>query len=72
MVGTGTVNAQTSERVDGRRWQVRLWELVGARPGEGKNGADGGIDRRICFHAGDGTTRQIRLDFSADDEGEPL
>ena len=39
--------------------------LVGARPAEGKKGADQGIDGRIYFHEGDGTTQQIILSVKA-------
>lgn len=48
-------------------YQFQWWALglVGARPAEGKKGADHGIDGRIYFHEGDGTTRQIILSVKA-------
>lgn len=44
-------------------YQFQWWALglVGARPAEGKKGADKGIDGRIYFHEGKGDTRQIIL-----------
>lgn len=45
-------------------YQFQWWALglVGARPAEGKKGADQGIDGRIYFHEGDtGQTKQIVL-----------
>jgi adenine specific DNA methylase Mod len=44
-------------------YQFQWWALglVGARPAEGKKGADKGIDGRIYFHEGDGSTRQVIL-----------
>ena len=45
-------------------YQFQWWALglVGARPAEGKKGADQGIDGRICFHDGHtGKTKQIVL-----------
>ena len=49
------------------QYQFQWWALglVGARPAEGKKGADQGIDGRIYFHEGDGTTRQIILSVKA-------
>lgn len=48
-------------------YQFQWWALglVGARPVEGKKGADKGIDGRIYFHEGDGKTRQIILSVKA-------
>lgn len=49
-------------------YQFQAWALglVGARPaGEIKKGADKGIDGRIYFHEGDGSTRQIILSVKA-------
>ncbi len=48
-------------------YQFQWWALglVGARPAEGKKGADQGIDGRIYFHEGDGTTRRIILSVKA-------
>lgn len=48
-------------------YQFQWWALglVGARPAEGKKGADLGIDGRIYFHDGDGTTRQVILSVKA-------
>lgn len=48
-------------------YQFQWWALglVGARPAEGKKGADQGIDGRIYFHEGDGTTRQVILSVKA-------
>lgn len=48
-------------------YQFQWWALglVGARPAEGKKGADQGIDGRIYFHEGDGTTRQIIMSVKA-------
>ena len=48
-------------------YQFQWWALglVGARPAKGKKGADQGIDGRIYFHEGDGTTRQIILSVKA-------
>ena len=48
-------------------YQFQWWALglVGARPVEEKKGADKGIDGRICFHVGDGKTRQIILSVKA-------
>ena len=40
--------------------------MVGARPAEGKKGADQGIDGRIYFHDGDtGKTKQIVISVKA-------
>lgn len=49
------------------QYQFQWWALglVGARPAEGKKGADKGIDGRIYFHEGDGTTRQVILSVKA-------
>ena len=49
------------------QYQFQWWALglVGARPAEGKKGADKGIDGRIYFHEGDGTTRQIVISVKA-------
>ena len=49
------------------QYQFQWWALglVGARPTEGKKGADKGIDGRIYFHEGDGTTRQVILSVKA-------
>jgi len=43
-----------------RPYQFQWWALglVGARPVEGKKGADKGIDGRLYFHVGDSTTTQ--------------
>jgi hypothetical protein len=48
-------------------YQFQWWALglVGARPAEGKKGADQGIDGRIYFHEGDGSTRQVILSVKA-------
>ena len=48
-------------------YQFQWWALglVDARPAEGKKGADQGIDGRIYFHEGDGTTRQVILSVKA-------
>jgi DNA modification methylase len=49
-------------------YQFQWWALglVGARPVEGKKGADKGIDGRIFFHEGDTTkTKQIILSVKA-------
>ena len=49
-------------------YQFQWWTLglVGARPAEGKKGADQGIDGRIYFHDGDtGKTKQIVLSVKA-------
>jgi hypothetical protein len=50
-------------------YQFQWWALglVGARPAEGKKGADQGIDGRIYFHEGDAdnTTKQIILSVKA-------
>lgn len=49
-------------------YQFQWWALglVGARPTEGKKGADQGIDGRIYFHEGDtGKTKQIILSVKA-------
>ena len=49
-------------------YQFQWWALglVGARPVEGKKGADKGIDGRIYFHEGDkGKTKQIILSVKA-------
>jgi site-specific DNA-methyltransferase (adenine-specific) len=49
-------------------YQFQWWALglVGARPVEGKKGADKGIDGRIYFHEGDTTkTKQIILSVKA-------
>ena len=50
------------------QYQFQWWALglVGARPAEGKKGADQGIDGRIYFHDGDtGKTKQIVLSVKA-------
>ena len=49
-------------------YQFQWWALglVGARPAEGKKGADQGIDGRIYFHDGDSTkTKQIVISVKA-------
>jgi len=49
-------------------YQFQWWALglVGARPAEGKKGADKGIDGRIYFHDGDtGKTKQVILSVKA-------
>ena len=49
-------------------YQFQWWALglVGARPADGKKGADQGIDGRIYFHDGDtGKTKQIVLSVKA-------
>jgi DNA modification methylase len=50
-------------------YQFQWWALglVGARPADGKKGADQGIDGRIYFHEGDtgATTKQIILSVKA-------
>jgi len=48
-------------------YQFQWWALglVGARPAEGKKGADQGIDGRIYFHEGTGKTKQIILSVKA-------
>lgn len=49
-------------------YQFQWWALglVGARPAEGKKGADKGIDGRIYFHEGNaGKTKQIILSVKA-------
>jgi DNA modification methylase len=48
-------------------YQFQWWALglVGARPAEGKKGADKGIDGRIYFHENGGTTRQVILSVKA-------
>ena len=49
-------------------YQFQWWALglLGARPAEGKKGADQGIDGRIYFHDGDtGKTKQIVLSVKA-------
>ena len=49
-------------------YQFQWWALglVGARPADGKKGADQGIDGRIYFHDGDtGKTKQIILSVKA-------
>lgn len=48
-------------------YQFQWWALglVAARPVEEKKGADKGVDGRIYFHVGDGTTRQIVLSVKA-------
>ena len=49
-------------------YQFQWWALglVGARPAEGKKGADQGIDGRIYFHDGDtGKTKQIVISIKA-------
>ena len=50
------------------QYQFQWWALglVGARPAEGKKGADQGIDGRIYFHEGDtAKTKQIILSVKA-------
>ena len=49
-------------------YQFQWWALglIGARPAEGKKGADQGIDGRIYFHEGDtGKTKQIVISVKA-------
>ena len=49
-------------------YQFQWWALglVGARPAEGKKGADQGIDGRIYFHEGDtAKTKQVILSVKA-------
>ena len=51
---------------DPYQFQWRALGLVGARPVEGKKGADHGIDGRIYFHEGDSAkTKQIILSVKA-------
>ena len=52
-------------------YQFQWWALglVGARPAEGKKGADQGIDGRIYFHDGDtGKTKQIVISVNRRDK----
>ena len=58
-------DAQALAQSDPYQFQWWALGLVGARPTEGKKGADKGIDGRIYFHEGDGTTRQIILSVKA-------
>jgi len=48
-------------------YQFQWWALglVGARPAEGKKGADQGIDGRIYFHEGTGKTKQVIFSVKA-------
>ena len=52
---------------DADPYQFQWWALglIGARPTEGKKGADKGIDGRIYFHEGSGPTRQIVISVKA-------
>jgi hypothetical protein len=58
-------DAETLAESDPYQFQWWALGLVGARPTEQKKGADKGIDGRIYFHEGDGTTRQIILSVKA-------
>ncbi|MCC7178437.1 MAG: restriction endonuclease [Acidobacteria bacterium] len=58
-------DAQALAEADPYQFQWWALGLVGARPAEGKKGADKGIDGRIYFHDGDGNTRQIVLSVKA-------
>ena len=63
------VSVQDAEALAGADpYQFQWWALglVGARPAEGKKGADQGIDGRIYFHDGDtGKTKQIVISVKA-------
>ena len=63
------VSVQDAEALAGADpYQFQWWALglLGARPAEGKKGADQGIDGRIYFHDGDtGKTKQIVLSVKA-------
>ena len=67
VLGEPTVFAEAEALAYSDPYQFQWWALglVGARPTEGKKGADKGIDGRIYFHEGDGTTRQIVLSVKA-------
>jgi site-specific DNA-methyltransferase (adenine-specific) len=60
-------DAEALARSDPYQFQWWALGLVGARPAEGKKGADQGIDGRIYFHEGDtaNTTKQIILSVKA-------
>ena len=59
-------DAETLAAADPYQFQWWALGLVGARPAEGKKGADQGIDGRIYFHDGDtGKTKQIVLSVKA-------
>lgn len=56
----------------GDRHQFELWALglVGARPVEGKKGADRGIDGRLYFHEGEGSgTKQVIISVKSGKTG---
>ncbi len=59
-------DAETLAASDPYQFQWWALGLVGARPAEGKKGADQGIDGRIYFHEGDtGKTKQVILSVKA-------
>lgn len=68
VIGEPTSVADAAVLASSDPYQFQWWALglVGARPAEGKKGADKGIDGRIYFHEGDtGKTKQIILSVKA-------
>ena len=67
VIGEPVSEQDAEELAETDPYQFQWWALglVGARPTEGKKGPDKGIDGRIYFHEGDGTTRQVILSVKA-------
>ena len=61
VVGEPTTIEDAAVLAASDKFQFQLWalDLVGARRGDEKKGADRGIDGRLYFHEGSGETKQI-------------
>ncbi len=67
VIGEPVSPTDAQELAETNPYQFQWWALglIGARPTEGKKGADKGIDGRIYFHEGSGPTRQIVISVKA-------
>lgn len=61
VLGEPTTAEDAAALAESDKYQFQWWALglVGARPVEQKKGADKGIDGRLYFHDGSGSTRQV-------------
>jgi DNA modification methylase len=67
VIGEPTTAEDAAALAESDKYQFQWWALglVGARPVDQKKGADKGIDGRLYFHDGSGTTRQTVLSVKA-------
>jgi site-specific DNA-methyltransferase (adenine-specific) len=68
VIGEPTTSQDAEDLAASNPYQFQWWALglVGARPAEGKKGADQGIDGRLYFHDDEkGTTKQIIFSVKA-------